>query len=445
MRWLAAKAKSLARADALIRRNPLYYRRALNLLARAQQMDEAQRRAWLDQRVNSVLRAARHTRYGAHYAHAYRLEDWPLLHKESLRRSVDDFQATRSFLAVAASTSGSSGQPLSLRRSYRSVAFEQAVVDSILVNVGLNPMKARIAVLRGDYVKKPDDLSPPFWKASSDERRLVLSSFHLCRDTSEHYWKALESFRADVLLAYPSALDALVELLRCEDRILRIPLVITSSEVLPRGSWDLARERLGCQLVDRYGQAERVAEAEARAPDRYYFTFGYAAVELQHRTGDDLFDYHEIIGTPLWNMAMPLVRYCTGDLLRVPRGTNARTLEKICLGMEPFHGIEGRTSDYLLSPEGVRLIAMNHLPRDLRQVRQMQLVQELPDRVIIRVVPQSHFSAGDVEATLRAARLKIPRSIHLSVEVVDALERGPGGKVPFIVRHGAASARNRIP
>lgn len=435
MRWLAARARSLAQLNVLIRRNPLYYRRALNLLARTQHMNEAQRRAWLDQRVKTVLRAAGQTRYGAPYVEAHRLDDWPLLQKDALRRSTEEFRSTRSFMTVAASTSGSSGQPLPLRRSYRSIAFEQAVLDSILIKANLNPAEARIAVLRGDYVKAPGDLSPPFWKVSNDNRRLVLSSFHLCRDTSEYYRKALESFRPDVLLAYPSALDALLGLLRGQSRALHIPLVVTSSEVLPRESWALANEYLGCQLVDRYGQAERVAEAEAYRPDCYYFTFGYAAVELQHRTSDAQFDFHEIIGTALWNTAMPLVRYCTGDLLRVPRNTDVRTLERICLGLEPFHGIEGRTNDYLVSPTGVRLIAMNHLPRDLKQVRQMQLVQVANDQVIIRVVPQGQFGEEDVQATLRTARFKIPTSIHVKIEVVDALEKGPGGKVPFIVRH----------
>ena len=83
-----------------------------------------------------------------------------------------------------------------------------------------------------------------------------------------------------MLFAYPTSLEVLCQLLRRAGEQVRIPHVACSSEMLHPHVWALARESLGCSMLDRYGQAERVARACATQQGQYRFVPGYGHVEL---------------------------------------------------------------------------------------------------------------------------------------------------------------------
>ena len=136
----------------------------------------------------------------------------------------------------------------------------------------------------------------------------------------------------------------------------QIPSVLTSSEVLKREAWILARETLGCDLADYYGQAERVNFAYALELRSYRFLHSYGLVELRPFASDHLSDagqggLFEIVGTTFWNDLMPLVRYRTGDLVRLPDDWGAREIEEVTLGLRSFSGVLGREQTTRL-PDG---------------------------------------------------------------------------------------------
>ena len=64
MSALTDALKRLSLGDALIRRNPLFYRKARARLEALQAQGVDARRKWVDERLNKVLAAARRTRYG---------------------------------------------------------------------------------------------------------------------------------------------------------------------------------------------------------------------------------------------------------------------------------------------------------------------------------------------------------------------------------------------
>lgn len=432
------KAKAWRHINRLVRRNPFYSNRQQALLEEARSWSLTERQTWLTARLQGILRRAAQTHYGKEVGGGDDLASWPVLDKERVRARPRDLVIGSPRFAIPASTSGSSGQPLRLYRSFQAVSFEQAVLDDVLRHNGIeDPVNARIAVLRGDYVKDPSDHNPPYWKQVSPTR-IVLSSYHLSGENLPHYLRKLESFQPDVLMAYPSVLENLLLLLAAAGRACSLRLVVTSSEVLSTTTWNKARSLLNCNLIDRYGQAERVAVAHARMPERYDFTFPYGAIELVMHSSDDQYDYYELLATSLWNDTMPLVRYRTGDLVKVRRGTTVEDLRQICLGVTQFAGIAGRQGDYLISPEGVRLIAMNHLPRDIPGLVQMQIIQESLHGVAIQVIATSEFNESSRAALLKAAHAKIPSSMRVDIQRVASLERNASGKVPYIIRRVSA-------
>jgi phenylacetate-CoA ligase len=429
MQRLAQKLKLLRFGDLAVRRNPLYYSAARERLESMQRASLAERRAFTERQLAEVLWAARHTGYGRRVRGNRELASWPLLEKAAVRAAPDAF-GCGGLLASRASTGGTSGAPLPITRSLASVVFEQACIDRMMASMGASPARSRIAVLRGDNVKDPSDFRPPYWKFAAGGRRLVFSSNHLNAATAPLYAEALERFAPDVLWAYPTALESLCVLLNRAQRKLSLKRVLTSSEVLHPAVWELAVATLGCRLVDYYGQAERVAFAWAGTPGEYRFLPGYAHVELLP-AGEGLY---EIVGTSLWNRAMPLVRYRTGDLVRIPA---ADDLEEITFGLKPFPGVLGRDSDILISPEGVRLTGIDHFQRDIANLVRIQVIQESAAEVRILVLATGAFGEADAAALLANVRRKLPASMRVDLERVCGLERTALGKIPFVIHRPA--------
>lgn len=424
--------KKFALSERLVRRNPVLYGPAKREFAQCAAAEADERRAWMSDRLKIVLKHAANTDHGRSCAGSSEIESWPLVQKEEVRDNPQRFINRPAWGAAHASTGGTTGLPLQLRRSQRSIVAEQVCIDRLLETLGVDPRNSKMAVLRGDKFKSPSDLAPPFWQSAHGGQRLVFSSNHLGPDTLHAYVDALEAFKPDVIWVYPTSLEHLCRLLVQSGRTLRIPRVMSSSEVLRPEAWELARNTLDCQMVDYYGQAERVAFAYAFKARNYRFLPGYAWVELLPYGGADSV-LHEVVGTSLWNLAMPLVRYRTGDLIRLPETWGAREREEVNLGERLIRGIMGREQEILLGPRGVRLTGIDHIPRDVEHLLRIQVIQETLEDVRILVVPGPGYSPRDAEQLMHNVRAKIPVSMRVRVEVTDWLERTPRGKTPLVI------------
>lgn len=433
MERLTKLVKLLKVGDLAVRRNPLFYNEAASAFAQLDAADLSARRQWTHARLQEVLWTARRTAYGRRVHGNETLSSWPLLAKDEVRVAPAAFRAGATMLTVKAATGGTSGSPLPLVRSLRAIVAEQVCLDRMQHLLGCDARSSRTAVLRTDNIKDPNDFSPPYWVAASGGQRLVLSSYHLNAATLPAYTRALREFAPDMLFGYPTSLDALCTLLERTGERVSIPRVLCSSEVLHTETWHAAQSHLGCRIVDYYGQAERVAFAYAMEPEGYRFLPGYAHVELVHRETQGDRQLLEVVGTSLWNHAMPLVRYCTGDLIRVPKDWGPAELEELAFGLRTFSGVLGRDSDILLSPEGVKITGLSHFHRNIAHLRRVQIVQESLQQVRMRVIVTPLFSAQDEARLLSNVREKLPTSMQVTIERVDALERTTLGKTPFVI------------
>lgn len=430
--------KKFALGERLVRRNPLLYPAARKTLADIEQMDCRGRQQWTQSRLRHILRLAMRTPYGRTVGGNEHPDSWPLLDKQTVRNQPAAF-ARAAWFAARASTSGTTGTPLTLWRPARAIAFEQACVDHVFEQIGVHPEVDRIAVLRGDSAPTSATTDRHgFARLTLGGRKLLLASNQLSPATLNEYVDALERFVPDVLFAYPSSLENLAYLLAVGGRRLHIPRVVTSSEVLRPEAWQLIQETFGCRLADYYGQAERLAFASAFKPAEYRFLSAYAHVELlpveSTPEGNRLY---EIVGTSLWNTTMPLVRYRTGDFVRLPQEWTERELTEVCHGMRDFSGVIGRDHDVLLTPDGVQLNGLGIMARGIHNVVRFQLIQPNLEEVRILLIPGPGYSGGDEAKLLENARARIPEPMRIHLETTAMLERTAQGKTPFVI-HGPA-------
>lgn len=134
------------------------------------------------------------------------------------------------------------------------------------------------------------------------------------------------------------------------------------------------------------------------------------------------------MGTHLFNEVMPLIRYKTGDLVEASEracdcGSHFRTVE----------AIDGRACNYILTPEGYRISAANHIFHGVENIVEGQLYQEQPDCLIIKVVAGQGFSDAHKATLIQNARENTSNRMRIVVEEVEGIGRAPNGKFQSIV------------
>lgn len=428
--------KSSTLGNIIVRRTPVLYGQYRAWLAKWDRSSPAWKTTRQAELTARTLALAAKTPRARQHGLGGPFEAWPLLEKDTLRDQADRLTAKQLIPVSRSQTGGTTGIPLVLTRSWQSVVFEQAMLDHLVAQTcGLEWSKARVAILRGETLKPLSDMSPPFHKLQQGGKTLTLSSYHLSSATVSGYLEALQDFRPDLLWAYPSALESLCGL--TEMRPVKIPglkAIVASSEFLSSELHLQASEKFGAKLLNYYSQAERVCLSYSADGKNHFFHPAYGRVELQHAYNEGKFSLYEIIGTSFWNKAQPLVRYKTGDLASLPIGTSADEIDEICLGLRSFNGIVGRQSEYLISPSGEHLIGLNHIPRGIPDIVQMQLHQKEAHRVEIWIVPQGGFGNATKSIILQSARQRIPETMAIDLIIVDRLFRTKRGKAPLVIR-----------
>ncbi|RZV35413.1 MAG: hypothetical protein EX272_10655 [Chromatiales bacterium] len=382
--------------------------------------------------LSDAIRDARKTTYGAEFGDD--IDDWPILSKDRLRANTDDF-CTSTLLKIGAGTGGTTGQPIALSRSIASIAVERFFIEQLVLPFGLSLKSSRTAVLRADEIKNPQDTSPPFGVHRFGGRHLILSNPHLNRDTVGWYVDAIQRHGTEILYVYPSMLENLMDLAKANSLSLELPVVLSSSETVAPALFDEVRSTLGATLVDYYGLGERVALASVGPDRQYYFNPLYGRAELidMKETADDGNALYRIIATGYWNPAMPLIRYDTGDIAIVSRDDESR-IEEIQIGERGFVGILGRTSEFIVGPDGSRISGLNHLPRGVNDLVRMQVYQSSPDEVEIRLRPGPGFSEQSLRQLRDNVEAMIPPTIKVDIRDDAKFAKAANGKTPFVIR-----------
>lgn len=244
-------------------------------------------------------------------------------------------------------TGGSSGVPVGFYL-HRGVSRpkEQAYLDAQWSRRGYSPGD-RVAVIRGGVTSSRSDGRISYFDATRNW--LVLSSYHLTADRLPEYVARLNAFAPQHLHAYPSAALMLAKGMKemglCFSFQLRS--LLCGSEKLTVQDQVFLEQHFEARLFHWYGHSERVVLAgQGRTSNHLYFwpTYGYA--ELGEPDAQGLC---EVIGTSFHNLVMPLIRYRTGDYVRLPERLDAELP-----GLE-VEAVVGREYEFLVSATGRRI------------------------------------------------------------------------------------------
>ncbi len=365
------------------------------------------------------------------------LQQLPLLDKRTLRRQPEALLADDADRRQPRwhRTSGTTGEPLRFVLDRDANALEFCYYWRHWSWAGYR-LGARFAELGcTHFLRRGRAAHAVHWQPLL--RRLMLNSGQVSPSTAPAMAAALRRHRPRFLKGMASALFHLARSLRdagVDD--CRMRGVFSTGEVLTAAQRQVIEQVFGCPVLDSYGHMERTAGIAQCPAGGYHVQSDYGLVELRDvRTASDGTRLARVVGTSLYNLAMPLLRYDVGDDVELPPTHRpcpcGRTLPLVA-------GVRGRTQDTLVTPDGRFITSAFVLFEMVDGIAGAQIVQEAPHAVRLVVVPEQGFGKQHA-AALRdlATQLLGPEmKVEVSTARADELQRGATGKLRPVIALG---------
>ncbi len=362
------------------------------------------------------------------------LSSLPILTKTDIINDPEGFLIAEAGDYDTRSTSGSSGRPpakifLDRGRSVREIAF----IHHIWSRIGYRLGDGR-AILR-DY---GGNTAKNSWQYDRALRELWLSPYHLTETIMDRYLQLLHDYKVRFILGYPSALSILAR--HAMRRQWKPPPslrgVVAASETLFSYQRKLLNECFGVPVISYYGMTERIAIAGeiVGSPDVYEFEPLYGVVELIDDAGKPVTTPGQrgrLISTGLFNKAMALIRYDTGD-----RATLVRlSAPQNCFRLRVSDVRSRWNQEFVIGHEGQKIpvIALD-TENHFGIFTEYQYVQSVPGKAVLRVVLCKGVAQERVDAAVNTLREKVLGIVDFNLEVVSHISAGSTGKRGFVLQ-----------
>jgi phenylacetate-CoA ligase len=295
----------------------------------------------------------------------------------------------------------------------------------------------RWAIFGGQLVVPSERTRPPFWVWNAGLRQLYCSSYHLAPGNVRAYVDALVRHRVRYVFGYASSLHSLARL--AAEQGIPLPamqVAIANAEPIYGHQREEISAAFRCPVRETYGMAEMVFAASECAEGRLHAWPDVGVAEVLHDQDDSAAAPGEsgrLVATGLVNREMPLIRYDVGD--RVRFASESRSCACACGRRLPIlEQIEGRSDDVVVTPDGRRVGRFDPVFKADFAIREAQIVQEAPDRLVVRVVPAPGWLPEHAAELRRRVEMRVGGSMTVAVESVDGIPRTKAGKFRAVVR-----------
>ena len=235
--------------------------------------------------------------------------------------------------------------------------------------------------------------------------------------------------RPAYLIMRPAGLRLLLSYFREQGRTLdSIRSVWTMSESVDESLRELCLEVFGCPVFSNYTCNETGYIAlQCPSGSNYHVVSESALVEVVDQEGRACQpgEIGRVLVTPLYNFAMPLLRYQVGDEAEVGSPCACGR------GLPSLTRIVGRLEDYVTLRSGLkRRVDIEHYKISrIQAIREFQLVQTCLERVELRVVASRPLEVEDQEKLEEVLKKSFEGYLDWGVVFVDSLPRTPAGKL----------------
>ena len=323
-------------------------------------------------------------------------------------------------------TSGSTGKPFHFYKDKFTHAMAWGSIWNAYSKIGLNvtDQQARFYAIyadkKGYYVERLKD-----WISYRD--RFIIND--LSEQVLDQYLLKFYEKRFKWVYGYSNSILDFCEYLDKRNIILKdicptLNCCILTAEMCDENSEQFIAKQLGVQVFNEYGNSEfgivgiKIKDEGWRIQDDHLF------VEILNDNDEpvDTGDPGRIVITDLYNKAMPMIRYDTGDIGSISAdGLYLTTLL-------------GRENDLLITPKGRRIpgftfyYIIKDIIRDFPDIEEYKIVQENPDLLKFYFVKMGNDTVGLSDLVNKLSERYLKERFTVQVEMTDKIEQTDSGK-----------------
>lgn len=356
------------------------------------------------------------------------LQKLPVLTKEDVRDHLrelvsSDFSPGQ---MVFCHTSGTTGKSLQFYQEPRAIQFRWAVWWRHRGRFGVK-FDSPYATFTGLAAVPLGQKRPPYWRENSAMHQTIFTMHHLVASKVKAIVERLNEGGFHYYAGYPSILFVLAELIEEGGYEITAPprMIFTGAENLYDNHRRLIAKVFKAEVTDEYGFSEGCGNASRCEEDVFHEDFEYGILECgEPESIDGQTEQGRIIATGFAGYGMPFIRYDVGDIgtwkhIACPCGRKANVLTKI----------NGRIEDFVITPEGRKILRFDYIFKDTREVRDAQVMQKEIGSIILRIVRRPSYSQTDEERLRQEIREKISPALAVEFEYVNEIEREANGKI----------------
>jgi len=327
-------------------------------------------------------------------------------------------------------TSGTTGTSLDIVWGHDANAKAYAFVERIRKRAGVVSSREPHVTFGSRMIVALNQRGPPFWRVNHAENQYLFSMHHLTKKNLPYYIEKIRKLCPSYLEGYPYIISVVAEYM-LENEIESIPVkaVFTSSETLLAYQREKIEKAFQCKVFDMYGMTEIAASIGECELGSYHIDAEYGVIEFL-KNGEDVSENEvgEMICTSFINYAFPLLRYKIGDL--------AKPVEASCpcgRGLPLVKEVIGRIDDLLTTQNGPYLGRLTHIFKEMRNIKESQIIQESIDKVIVNVVPRLGYTEKDSNRLLEEFNKRLGADTEIEIQFVDEISREKSGKFKAVI------------
>lgn len=314
-----------------------------------------------------------------------KLESFPIVNKNMIKENYKDFQSKefKDINVINLHTSGSTGTPFIVRqdKNKRNRVFAEMMYfwEKAGFKIGMKYVFFRIWT---DINRKN--------KMTAWARNIVMHD--ILRLDKENLEIVRENLKSDrkikMLISYASTFDNLatyLDNLGDTPDMFSVSTIISSSEVLQESTRKKLKSVFGCNVVSLYSNQENGMLAQECVENKEFHlntaSYHFEFLKLDKDEPAEINEPARIVITDLFNHAMPLIRYDTGDIALIKEKCECTWNTKA------VKSILGRVMDCIYDTSGriISPVTITNYMWPFDKLLQYQFIQENKNKYLIKL------------------------------------------------------------
>jgi len=357
------------------------------------------------------------------------LQKLPILTKEDVRNNLDRLissSANKSDL-VFRHTSGTTGKSLQFYAGKHTVAFQWAVWWRHRMRFGINTNSWH-SNFTGKLAVPANQCKPPYWRWNLPLRQVIINMQHLTPNKIHDIIGFFNNHHFKYYSGYPSIIHSFASIAMEQGLNLHTPpkYIFTGAENVLSYQRNDIHNFTGATLTDQYGFTEGCGNASHCRELMYHEDFEFGIIECDSPTIDlDGRRKGKILCTGFASPEFPFIRYEVGDV-----GIWEKSGYKCKCGRQSsvLAGIDGRVDDYVVTPEGSRIMRFDYIFKDTLHIKESQITQKELGAITVTIVRRPDFGTNDEQYISQEIAKWISPRLKVDFEYVTEIEREGNGK-----------------